>query len=283
MNKLSFNKIRLCAGSGYVQWLFSSKMLIYFAAMFFFYDYAALPLLNTADKVGTRLNLLEIFIAVGNSGMILLILPVLFIVLISGFPRLDGNSLFIVIRTGRLNWLIAQYLQLFYMAVTYLAALFLGTALPAVRQCGIFSGWSSVIPEYIRNSPEKRNSFVYELLPENLSNQLEFPKAFMYTVTLEFMYLMLIGSVMIIFGTLGKSKFGEAIAGGVVAAGTVLCAIKSKLMWSFPAANATLKLHFTQFLREPVFPLYRSYLYFSAAISVTMIAAFLLNKRNNYL
>lgn len=106
------------------------------------------------------------------------------------------------------------------------------------------------------------------------------PKAFIYTAILGFFYLFLIGSIMILFSTIGKSQFGEVFAGGIVVTGTALCAIKSKMKWKLPAANATTKLHYTQFLREPVYPLYRSILYFILVILSIIIITFILNKKN---
>lgn len=282
MNKVSLKKIRICAWNGYIQWLISPKYFIFLASMFFFYDYATVPLLDVAEKTNSKLNFLEIFIAIGNSGMLLLILPVLFIILISDFPQKDGNTIFFIIRIGKYNWLISQYLQLIYMVVTYVLLLFIGTTIPVIFKNSISLEWSNVIIKYIANSSEKRNSFVYELLPENLSNQHSLVGAFAYTLAFEICFLLIIGLINIIFKIFSKSLGGTYFSSALVIVGTVLCAIGSKLMWIFPTANATLKLHYTQFLREPIVSISYSFLYFIVIIILLISLSFFLIKKCNH-
>lgn len=282
VNKISLKKIQICAWNGYIQWLISPKFFIFLASMFFFYDYATIPLLDVAEKTSSKLNFLEIFIAIGNSGMLLLILPVLFIVLISDFPKKDGSTLFFIIRIGKYNWLISQYLQLIYMVITYIILLFVGTTLPVICKSSISLEWSDVIIKYISNSSEKRNSFVYELLPENLSNQHSLFGAFVYTLALETNFLIIIGLINIIFKIFNKSLGGTYFSGTLVIVGTVFCAIRSKLMWIFPTANATLKLHYTQFIREPIFPTSYSFLYFSVIIILLISLSIILMQKCNH-
>ncbi len=282
VNKISLKKIKMCSWNGYIEWLLSPKFFIFLAAIFFFYDYATVPLLEVAEKTNSKLNFLEIFIAIGNSGMILLIMPVLFIVLISDFPKNDNSTLFFVIRTGKYNWLISQYLQLIYMVVTYIAVLFIGTVIPIIGRSSISSEWSKIIIKYIADSPEKRNSFVYELLPENLSNQHSLVEAFIYTLVFETAFLIVIGMINIVFNTFSKSLGGTYFSCALVIVGTVLCAIGSKSMWIFPTANATLKVHYTQFLREPVFSIAHSYLYFITIIVCLLLISIRFTKKCNY-
>ncbi len=75
MKDISLRKIFLCAKTSLIKWLLDPKMIIFAAAMIFAYNYVAVPLIGLSEELGVSLNVFESFIALGNSGMILLILP----------------------------------------------------------------------------------------------------------------------------------------------------------------------------------------------------------------
>lgn len=283
MNKLSINKIFICARTGFVQWLINPKMFILAAVLFFFYSYAAVPLLELSTETNIKLNIFELFIALGNSGLILLIIPIVFMVIISDFPRLDSNTNFFILRIGKNNWLFAQFTQLFFMSLTFLVLFFIGTVILLMGKCAYDFKWSYIITAYVYSSPEKRSSFEYELLPENLYNQLTISETFLHTFLFTFLYLTLIGMIFIVSKVINKPVGGPLIAGAVIISGTILGAVKSKIMWIFPMANATIKLHYTRFLRKPIVSLSHSYLYFSILILMLALISVLLNKNSRYI
>ncbi len=59
------------------------------------------PLIERAEKMDLSLDILEPFAAVGNSGMLVMLMPCVFMVLVSDYPKMTGNTLFFVQRTGR--------------------------------------------------------------------------------------------------------------------------------------------------------------------------------------
>lgn len=101
-------------------------MIILGVLLIFIYSFAIEPLKSNAKLMGEPLNILEPFIAIANSGAILLIIPLVFLTLIADFPKIDTNTVFYIMRVGRLNWLFGQLLKLIFMALSYLAVIFLG-------------------------------------------------------------------------------------------------------------------------------------------------------------
>lgn len=83
-------------------------MIILGVLLIFIYNFAIEPLLKNAEEMGEPLNILEPFIAVANSDAILLIIPLVFLTLIADFPKIDTNTVFYIIRVGRINWLLGQ-------------------------------------------------------------------------------------------------------------------------------------------------------------------------------
>ena len=103
-----------------------------------------------------------------------------------------------------------------------------------------------------------------------------------FKVVFETAFLIVIGMINIVFNTFSKSLGGTYFSCALVIVGTVLCAIGSKSMWNFPTANATLKVHYTQFLREPVFSIAHSYLYFITIIVCLLLISIRFTKKCNY-
>lgn len=283
MNKISLRKIFFCTKSGFVKWLIDPKMIIFAASIIFIYNYISIPLTELSKELDISLNVFEVFIAIGNSGMVLLILPIIFMVLISDFPQLDKNVLFMISRIGKLNWLIGQVLQLIIMVMIFLLSVFLVSVVFVINISQYNFDWSNIIKTYIERNPEMNNSFVAELIPENLYNQLSLIGAFLHTFLLVFLYLIVIGLLFIIARLLNKKILSVLLSGTVIITGTVLSAIKSKLMWLLPMANSVTWLHYTKYLRKPVMPLYVSYLYFGFIICILIIIAFRLNRRAMYI
>jgi hypothetical protein len=254
-------------------------MIVFFATMVFMYDYVALPLIQMSNEAETNLNIFEIFIAMGNSSMVLLILPLVFIVLISDYPQLEKHTLFAVLRVGKTNWLIGQFIQLAFMTSSFILSVLTLSTLPLLISGNFNFQWSFATKSYIQMDFSNADTFEAMLLPENLYYHLTLMPTLLHTIALLFLYLFLIGLILVV-GKLSKQKLlGILLAGILVGIGMILSSIHSELRWLFPTANATVSAHFTQFLREPIVPLFHSYIYFVIAIALLIaMAAILIQK-----
>ena len=101
-------------------------MVIVAVLLIFINNFAVSPLTNNAELMGEPLNILEPFIAVANSEILILIIPIVFLTLIADYPKVDTNTVFYIVRIGRANWFVGQILKLVFMIISYLAVIFLG-------------------------------------------------------------------------------------------------------------------------------------------------------------
>ena len=147
-------------------------MVIVAVLLIFINNFAVSPLTNNAELMGEPLNILEPFIAVANSEILILIIPIVFLTLIADYPKVDTNTVFYIVRIGRANWFVGQILKLVFMIISYLAVIFLGTVLPMLSKGFWYNGWSNVATGFVKMFPDRRGDFGVELLPENLYNQL---------------------------------------------------------------------------------------------------------------
>ena len=282
MKKLNLKQAFSCARTEYIKWVCDARMIILGVLLIFIYNFAIEPLLKNAEEMGENLNMLEPFIAVANSGMILLIIPLVFMTLIADFPKIDTNTVFYIFRVGRVNWLLGQIIKLVMMAVSYLAFIFAGAVIPMIGRSFWYNGWSNVVTQYLVRFPEKTGNFGLQLVPENLYNQMSVFGAAVQSYLLVFAYLMIIGLLLLSFSLIKKKTLGFVLCGAVISLGTAFCAVKTMWMWSMPMANTIVWLHFTRYFRQPVVSTAFSITYLCTFIAVLLIFSFVAIKKFNY-
>lgn len=283
MSKLSIKTAFSCARIEFCKWLISQRMIIIAMLFVFVYLFAVKPLTTNAEIMGEPLNILEPYIATLNSGSLLLIIPLGFFALSSDFPRIDGNMMFEIIRTGRLNWFVGQLINLIMMCTTYLAFIFAASVLPLITNAERSGQWSRVVLDFAVEYPEFSQNFGALLLPKNLFNHLTLSAAAVQSSLLVLAYLFLLGMILLFFAIIGKKAAGSAVCAGIIAAGAALCSIRSEFMWALPMSNSIVWLHFTEFQRTPVYPIGASWLYFGTAVSLLTVGCFFTLRRLKFM
>ena len=256
-----------------IKWITNPRIIIAAVLLVFMKTLAIDPLLERVDKIGEPLNCLEPFIAVGNSGMLVMFMPCVFLILISDFPNMGGNTVFYIHRTGKLNWFLGQVLFLIMSIFLYLTALLLGCA--AMSGGKISTEWSDAVSKYSAVTFEETGTFVSELIPSNLYNQMSVLNAALHTFILLALYMLLLALVLCLMKLLYLRIAGLFAVYTIIAFGVLTCSLKVEAMWLFPMANTLVWLHYRELLRKPITPVSDSFIYFAVLIG-TLLAANLL-------
>ena len=103
MNRLRLKSVISIAHSEYIRWIMNPRILIVGILFIFMRTLAVEPLLERVAKMGVPLTVFEPFEAMGNSGMLVLLMPCVFLILISDYPVISEFSLLCVQRTGKLD------------------------------------------------------------------------------------------------------------------------------------------------------------------------------------
>lgn len=275
-------KIVTVAWGEYVRWIRDPRWILLPVMMVFIQNVCLEPLQDRAAKYGAAMCMWEPFAALGNSGVLIMVLPAVFLVLMSDFPRLDGNGLFFLQRSGRKNWLLGQILFAVMSAVTYLGAVLASTIFLSAWKGNSRLEWSESTRFYRAVFPEETDTFAAQLLPPNLYNQITLPKSILYTLSLVFLYLFLLALILLFSKLVGKQAFGMISCVAVMGAGLATCTVHGKVMWLFPTANAIIWLHFTEIQKKPVWPIGYSYLYFGAIILILIMLSFGILKKYDF-
>lgn len=282
MSKFSCKNSFSCAWVEFVKWIVDARMIIILCLCVFIYSFVVEPIKANSELMGEPMNVLEPFIATLNSGMVLLVIPLGFLTLISDFPKIDGSTLFFIFRIGKKSWLCGQILRLFMMTAAYILAIFAASVGGVLASGFTGSEWSFVATKFASEFPEQSGNFGVLLLPENLYNQMTLPTAVMESTLFVISYLFSLGMILLSFSIAKRKTAGLFICGLVIALGAALCSINTKLMWTLPMAHSIIWLHYTEFLREPIFPVFYSAIYFAAIIVAALIFCIVSLKRFDY-
>lgn len=280
-NKLHGRVMISIAKAEYIRWVTNPRMIIAAVFCVFMRTLAVEPLLEHAEKMGIRINVLEPFVAVGNSSLLVLMMPLLFLVLISDYPVLEENTLFVVHRVGKHNWFGGQVLFLLGADISFLLAIF---GVSILISGGVFgSGWSDVVTKYLSVYPLEDASFASCLLPSNLYNQLSLGSAAVQTLALLAAYQLLLSLILYVFKLLHMRTVGMLADVLLMALGMVSWSLGAGWMWAFPLANTLVWAHFTQILSAPVYPVWCSYAYFGIWAAAALVCCLLALKRTCFL
>ena len=254
------------AKTEFVGWVTNPRVIIVGVLLIFIKTLAIEPLSSRAEKFGEKMIFFEPFIAVGNSGVLTMFIPLVFLVLMSDYPKLHGNALFFISRTGKRNWLIGQILFLIAAVIAFLGVILLSSMLFSGGRFG--AEWSDAVTKFNARFPNEASNFDSELLPSNLYNQIPMLTAVAETFVLMGAYLLTLTLIIYLFKMLFNNSSGLAAALAVVALGTATTSLYSDFRWAFPMANTIVWLHYTEILSVPIYPVWCSFAYFGILLAV---------------
>ena len=280
---MNARKIVLHARMEYSLWLTNPRMSILLVLLVLIHSMVIQPLAQAGGQIGVRFHLLEPLAALCNSTLILLILPLGFLILMAGFPRMDRGFLLQLYRVGRLNWVLGELLYLCMAAGTYLGVVLLGTALCSLPYAPITSpGWSAVATDYVNILGESALKSATALLPKNLYQQMGPGAAVAGSFLLLFLCLVLMGAILLAASLLRINSLGIAVDAALLLVGAGFVILDSPWMWGFPCAHALIWLHYNPYFRTPVCPLWVSGLYFLLGAALMTALACVTAKQRSF-
>lgn len=259
----------------YALYLKNYKMIILLVLSVFIYQFIISPLDNAVAQTGINYSVFEIFIALSNSGVILMILPLAFIFVVSDYPLKNSNSFLYIIRMDRINWICSEIIFALKATATFLL-------LTVLICCGLgFSNgkmslcWSNITVQYNVLFPKLKGSFVDQLLPGNLYNQMSLIKCFLLSFALVFLYLFTFSMIYLLFELKKRKGIGLLIIAAIILTGTVLTGIDNRGKWMLPTAHSIIWIHYTEYYRDSVMNIGYSFLYYILVNIVIIINAFM--------
>lgn len=234
-----------------------------------------------AVAMGEPLNWVEPYIALNNSVIAVLIMPVFYLVLMSDFPVMEGSYLWSIYRMGKVRWVVTQMLFSFFSIVTILFGMFASAILSCWGSLTISGDWSNVVTRYYLAFPEDAQSPVAQLIQGDIYNQLGVGEAFVLSVSLTILTLLLYSAILLCGKVYGKKYLPLGICICLMGVGAAFSLMRTKLAFVFPPAHALLTGHLHEYMRREIFPYWMSYGYLLIALVAVLTAAIIGIKRRD--
>lgn len=280
--KAGFHKAWSVACVEYVKWICNPRMIIVLVVFIFIYDYIIKEMIKAADKMDSLIMTAEPFIASTNSKLLILFVPAVFLMLISDFPKTDGNTMFFISRTGKLSWILGQILFAVLASLTYLAAICLGSCILVAERAYAGNRWSDVTTKYKIMFPKESGGRAANFITGRLYNNMTPGMAMLRTLTLQFLYLMLIAMMLLTGFAVGKRTLEMIISCSVICLGSGLSLLSGKIKWLFPSANSIAWMHYDMVLKKQIFDIHQSYWYFIVLIFIMFLISVTFIKRYDF-
>lgn len=267
------------ARNSYQCWLRSSKLIVLGVLLIFVRTQVVEPLQGCSLLMEEKLSFLEPFVALGNSGMVLLILPLVYLVLMSGYPQKDGNELFYFVRTGKRSWILGQIIFAVLSAISFIVFLLISSAALSIGNSEIRLEYSHAVTHFVSRYPERWGDYAAQMIPQNLYNHISLKTACFHSILLLFFYFLLLALILLMFTIWKKRYLGLFVNGFLIIAGAVGCSGNTAWMWIFPMPHTISWFHYTEYLQEPIMSMKVSYLYFLVLDLLLIVLCFLSAKR----
>lgn len=259
----------------------SSKIIVFAMTLIFLNMQIVVPLRECSGRMDMKMSFLEPYLAIGNSAMVILILPLLFMTIMAEFPREGRVMYFYHIRTCKRNFVVSQLMLGAVCAVGLTMFVLVGSIVLSIDFVEPNYEYSDAVTKYVVTFPEYKDSYAANLIPKNLYNHFSLTNATIHTFLLMILYLMLLMTVIVLFTVLNKKIIGFITDIFLVAIGGITWFLKTKLTWIVPMAHTIPWSHFYAYEKKEIVPIATSYVYLIGLNLALGFLAVLLSKRYN--
>lgn len=243
----------------------STSLLMLFSLVYFL-ERIVFPVAEFCHMYGWTVHPAEAYIRILSNGSQAFIVPLMFTALLADFPSNQTSGYFSMIRTGRLRWMLGQFLFAVLLGLTYLGILLLGTAvflLPYAQ----WNGWGTFDTQAAALQPELYQERA-ELFLETSTLTQGTPERVLFLATvLALCYLAVLVLILLLFRLQGRRLLGLVTTALLTIVGFSVTAMQMPYMWILPVAHSMFGVHYDRFLARPLCPLWGSAVYFACLIA----------------
>lgn len=277
MQKL--HKVCWIAGIEYRKWLTLKNILILLFSILFLGEYVFSDMLRVAQMTGLQINYLEPMALVMSFEFYVLVIPLIITVVLSGFPDKSAGNIFVVVRMGRMTWLLGEILFGILAGATCLLVFFAASFVWGLGSVQYSNQWSPFMTEIYDKFPEVFAQNDRLFLESGTMAHGTPIRVTLICVGLLLLYFVMMIQVLCLFRFLGRQKTGLMINIAITVFGAVAVSFMENIKWYLPMTHAIFGEHFDKFFAEPIVPLPYSAVYFLVLNSVLLAVNMRLAKR----
>lgn len=268
----------LFAWEQYKSWLISPRILLAVYITIFINENITKKMLAICTEVGYKINLAEPLALIFSKSIYTVIIPIVFIALMTDFPRTDG-SVFYVYRMSRKSWVLGELIFAAASSLTYVLSLILGTLLYCAGKCDLSNAWSDFTNKLYLDYPDIYAQSTSLAVESSVYTQGRPVEVILHSAALIFLYTLILSLVIMLFKLLSIKEAGIISGIAITLFGLATDSGASKAMWVFPITHTVFGWHYDRFFRQQHFTIPGSYIYLGALLVTLVIGNFIVSNK----
>lgn len=258
-----------------IQTLRQTKTLMLLFFITFLYESILSPMSALCEETQLSVQTFEPFILICNGSANMILIPLVYIFLISGFPCCS-RGYFQMIRTGRKRWLLGEIMFVIFSAFVMLLLIFAGSAAFTAKDQEPSNVWSPFMTVMRENFPLLyADNHLLFLDTATVAHGTPL-SVFLYTFLTMWIYLVITGLLILLGTVIGKRIPTVTAAAALSVTGGAVVRFGGA-SWLFPMIHTQFGMHYNSLLSTVYFPLWDSliYLLLLAAVLAALCRHFL--------
>lgn len=268
----------LFAWEQYKSWLISPRILLAVYITIFINENITKKMLAICGEVGYKINLAEPLALIFSKSIYTVIIPVVFIALMTDFPKTEG-SVFYVYRMSRKSWVLGELLFAAASSLTYVITLVLGTLLYCAGKCELTNTWSDFTTKLYLDYPDIYAQSTSLAVESSVYTQGKPVEVILHSAALIFLYTLILCLIIMLFKLLSFKEGGIITGIAITLFGLATDSGASKVMWAFPITHTVFGWHFDRFFRAQHFTIPGSYIYLGVLLVALIIVNFVVSNK----
>lgn len=268
----------LFAWEQYKSWLISPRILLAVYITIFINENITKKMLTICTEVGYKINLAEPLALIFSKSIYTVIIPIVFIALMTDFPRTEG-SIFYVYRMSRKSWVLGELIFAAASSLTYVLSLILGTLLYCAGKCDLSNEWSDFTTKLYLDYPDIYAQSTSLAVESSVYTQGRPIEVILHSAALIFLYTLILSLVIMLFKLLSIKEAGIISGIAITLFGLATDSGASKAMWVFPITHTVFGWHYDRFFRAQNFTIPGSYIYLGALLVTLVIGNFIVSNK----
>lgn len=274
-------------GIGRVAWeeakcfFINSKLILIIFELIFFCETFLVQVKELCQLSGMRVSFFEPYLLISSGDMYFLAIPLVFLILLSGFPSKQSYNYFSLIRISRLQWLLGELVFVVSSAIGYMLILGAGLVIYMGKYVQFDNQWSSYMLQFHEQFPDLFEVSQNYFLDVSIMTHGRPMSVFIHSILLMLCMLISVALIQITFALFRKKYLGMLLTVGLTLASALSAYATGVVKWIFPMTHTNFGAHFDGFRAKKYMGLEMSYIYFGIILILLIVADFILIKNTD--
>ncbi len=265
-----FRRIRRIAWEDANVFFINSKMILILFEFIFFCETFMVHVKELCKLSGFKVSYFEPYLLIACGDMFFLAIPLVYMVLLLGFPSKRSMNYFSLIRVSRLEWVIGEFVFLIISAIGYMIMLIAGLVIYMNKYVTYQNDWSAYMLDYHKTNPDVFETNTDYFLDVSMMTHGNPMKVCVHSVLLMLCMLVCLALTQMLFTILNKKYMGVLIILGMTLGSALSSYSNSIVKWIFPMTHTNYGVHFDGIRAQKNMGLEISYLYFGVLIIILL-------------